>query len=62
MRIQQIKSFGDFAVYRRLGREIGLPRYFVLRLSDNHILEEFRRLQSAVDWADAQARTNPVRH
>jgi len=53
--IESIKSFGDFTVYRRFHTDMGSPRYFVLRESDNRILEEFRQLRSAMKWARTEA-------
>lgn len=54
MRIELLKRRGNFSVYRRMWREPGLRRYFVLRESDGKILEDFRRLRSAVAWATAR--------
>ena len=50
-------TFGLMSVYRRgqWARKERLPLYFVLRETDGHILEEFRRLNSAEKWAKGHA-------
>jgi len=53
----RVAEFGDFIVYERgaWAQRERLPRYVVLRNSDNRALEEFRRRMSAVRWARQQA-------
>lgn len=52
MKIERILLVGDLAVYRRHRKhETNIPLYFVLRVTDNKILEEFRRRESAMKWA-----------
>jgi hypothetical protein len=50
-RIEQVANFGVMTVYRRTWNEPGLRRYFVLRESDGHILEEFTTKLRAYRWA-----------
>ena len=51
MKVERIKRVGDLVVYRRnRGHETNIPLYFVLRGTDNRILEDFRRKAAAVRW------------
>ena len=53
--IERQGLYGDLAVYKRQWNEPGLRRYFVLRVTDNRVLEEFRRKESACKWAVANS-------
>lgn len=54
--ITSLAEFGGLTVYERgrWAQRERLPKYFVLRESDRHTLCEFRRLRSALVWAEAQ--------
>ena len=45
-----LERFGDLRVYRRTK---GSPKYYVMRETDAHTLEEFRQHKAAVKWAKA---------
>ena len=52
--ILRICDRGILRVYKReaWAKIEGLPRYFVLNTVTNRTLEEFRRKQSAIKWAE----------
>jgi hypothetical protein len=55
--LNRIATIGDFAVYQRgaWARRERIPKYLVSRESDGRDLEDFRRKQSAMNWARQQA-------
>ncbi len=56
MRLTRIAIRGNLIVYRRQrGHETWLPLY-VVGHKDGRMLEEFRRLRSALRWATANAK------
>ena len=59
--IYRLAGFGDFIVYQRgsWARRERLPRFLVSRESDGRDLEQFRRLKSALKWAQEQAEAKP---
>lgn len=54
--LNRLAVFGDLIVYERgnWAKRERLPRYLVSRESDGRDLEQFRRLKSALRWAQAQ--------
>lgn len=56
MVIYRIKQFGVMRVCaRERGADRSMPKYFVVRVTDGAIMEEFRRGASAVKWARENA-------
>jgi len=55
--LNRLATFGDFIVYQRgaWARRERIPKFLVSRESDGRDLEDFRRKQSAMNWARQQA-------
>lgn len=56
MKIYSVKTFGCMTVYERDRKgDTSVPKYFVMNKDTGRILEEFRRKDRAMKWAERNA-------